>query len=76
MCFVLFGCCTLEACIFLKGNIGAVDLVERGGSYGSLKEWRGETVDWVREESIFKKYKQQLKSKDGRESFHLMFTGK
>lgn len=57
MCFVFFGCCILEVCIFLKGNIGVVDLVERGGSYGSLKEWRGEIVDWVREEFIFKKYK-------------------
>ena len=46
-CFVLFGCCLLEACSFLKRKRrwGEVDLGERRGGVESKK--RGEAKLWL-----------------------------
>jgi hypothetical protein len=36
-CFVMFSCCLLEACFFLKGSGRIVDLGERGGKVGGMR---------------------------------------
>ena len=46
-CFVLFGCCPLKACSFLKGNRRGVDLGEgreRGAGMGGGKRNGGQNV--------------------------------
>lgn len=58
-CFVLFDCCLLQTCFFLKGNRGVGDLGENvGGKQGGAQGQ--ETVDkiyYMREESVFNKNK-------------------
>lgn len=74
-CFVIFGCCLLEACSFLKGNGGGVSVGWGKEVQEDLGGVRGKTVVrmcCMREESILNLKKRKLKKENGDANSHLI----
>ena len=56
-CYAVFGCYHREACSFLKGNIGVVDLRDRGEGWNVGKRLgEGQLGGVEEEEAIFGMY--------------------